>query len=141
MTKRDESLAKLADAEAAALGDEHVGTHHLLLAVAAYPGTVAAAALATNGARPEPLRAALARAAPSAGPAAPGRRPWTPRAKRISQLAVKEARALGHNYVGPEHVLLGVLRDEDGAGCQVLRSLNVDPAAVRVAVLEGLEQV
>src|SRR5262249_32593811 len=141
MRRPDYGVGRLADAEAAALGDEYVGTQHLLLAIANYPGTVAATALAANGVVLEPLRPALAPMAQAAASAAPGRRLWTPRAKWIVKLAIDEARALGHDYVGPEHLLLGVLRDEDGTGCQAVRGLHADPAPIRRAVLEGLEQI
>jgi ATP-dependent Clp protease ATP-binding subunit ClpC len=141
MREPDESLGRLAEAEAAALGEEHVGTHHLLLAVANSTGTVAATALATNGVHLQQLRALLARGVLDAQPAVLRNRPWTPRAKWIVKLAIDEAKALGHDYIGPEHVLLAVLRDEDGTGCQAVHKLNVDLAAIRRAVLEGLEQV
>jgi Clp amino terminal domain, pathogenicity island component len=69
MSMLDESVGRLADAEAAALGEEFVGTHHLLLAVANYAGTVAATALATNGVHLEQFRAALAQKVSAPGPA------------------------------------------------------------------------
>jgi ATP-dependent Clp protease ATP-binding subunit ClpC len=141
MAKQDEDVGRLAHAEAVALADEYVGTHHLLLAVANQPGTVATEALTSNGVHLKQLRAVLASMVQPAEGEVRGRRPWTPRAKRVIEFAAEEAKAKGHGYVGPEHVLLGVLRDEDGAGFQAVRALNADPVAIRRTVVEGLEQV
>ncbi len=65
--------------------------------------------------------------------------PLTPRAKRILQLAWDEARQLGHNYIGPEHLPLGIIREGDGVAIKVLKNLKIDVASIRETVLQQLK--
>ena len=68
-----------------------------------------------------------------------GHAPYTPRAKRVLALAAKEARSLGHAYVGTEHLLLGILREGDGVAAQVLKSFSVNVEQIRTEILKELD--
>ena len=140
MAKLPKGVGELANAEATVLANDYVGTEHLLLAISAQAGTVAAWALAAQGIESERLRSAVARIVQTAPCESSGVRPWTPRAKKAVGFASEEARALGHNHVGPEHLLLGLLRVAEGVGVQAIRELGVDPSVIRRVVHEGLEQ-
>jgi ATP-dependent Clp protease ATP-binding subunit ClpC len=141
MAKPPKSVGQLADIEAAVLGHDYIGTEHLLLAVSAQGGAVAAWALAAQGIEHDLLRLAVARIVTTAACQSVERRPWTPRAKKAAEFAIEEARALGHNYVGSEHLLLGLLRVENGVGVQAIQELGADPSAIQRAVFGGLEQL
>lgn len=133
-------LIELANEEASVLGHDYIGTEHLLLDLTRQGGTVAAGALTARGVQREALQAVITRIV-HAGPCEHrDRRPFTPRAKRAVEFAIDEARALGHNYVGSEHLLLGLLRIVDGVGIQALCGLGADLEAIRRAVHEGLKQ-
>jgi ATP-dependent Clp protease ATP-binding subunit ClpC len=140
--RRTFSVMQRANAEATALGHDYLGTEHILLGLASAAGTVAAAALADQGAGPDQLRTAISRIV-STGPPTNNRRrkPQTPRAKKGVEYAIEEACALGHHSLGPEHVLLAVLRVGDGLALQTLRSLGAKVQQIQRTVLDGLEQV
>lgn len=138
---KPKQTGQLANDEAARLAHGYIGTEHLLLAIAAQPGALAARVLVGHGLDSVRLRSAVVRIVHTAPCAAGVVRPYTPRAKRAIESAVAEARSLGHNYVGPEHLLLGLLQVADGVGVQAIQDLGADPAAIRRSILEGLEQV
>ena len=99
-----------------------IGTEHLALALLDEPEGLAAKAIWALGVAPEAARQALVAAMPpaTADEPASGGMPFTPRANKVLKLALREALQLGHNYIGTEHVLLGVLAEEDGIGARTL---------------------
>jgi len=105
-------------------GHDYIGTEHLVLALLEEPDGLAARALAEQGITPEQVRAAMKVVLGPRKDDVPELIPYTPRAKKALELTVREALRLGHNYIGTEHLLLGVLAEEEGAGAKVLVSLG-----------------
>jgi ATP-dependent Clp protease ATP-binding subunit ClpC len=126
--------------EARALGHDHVGTGHLLLGLLTAGAGPASAALETLGVTPERVRAEVTeRAAPGQGEP-PGRIPFEPGAKKALELALREALSLGDDYIGAEHLLLGILREGESAGAEIVRLVEADAEAVREAVVRAVEE-
>lgn len=137
-TERARKVVYLAQQEAARLGHNVVGTEHLLLGLVAEGQGVAAKALENMGINLEQIRQEVERII-GIGETNPfGEIPFTPRAKRVLELAVDEGRQLGHNYVGTEHILLGLIREGEGVAAQVLKNLGADLDKVRKEVLNLL---
>jgi hypothetical protein len=129
-------VVRLAQDQARGLQHDHIGTEHLLLALAAKRDLPAAGALASLGADETALRAAVERAFPRGTQSkSAGQIPFTPEAKKALELSLREALALGHNYIGAEHLLLGLVRVDDGAAATVLSTLGIGGARVREAVV------
>ena len=128
-----------------ARGREHgfIGTEHIALGLLHEPEGLAVKAIWALGVAPEAARRALEAALPTATADAPasGGMPFTPRAKKVLELALREALHLGHNYIGTEHILLGVLADEDGIGGSTLIGLGVTRERVRGWLVPMLEQL
>jgi ATP-dependent Clp protease ATP-binding subunit ClpC len=124
-----------AQSEARRLGHRQVGSEHLLLGLLNVEQSVASQALTSVGVARDPARAAVAH---DGGPGEldPSQIAFTADAKRVLERALREAVRLGHNYVGTEHLLLGVLREEDAAGFRVLTEMDVDIDALRELTLE-----
>ncbi len=136
-TGRARHAVVLAQEEARRLQHNYIGTEHILLGVLGEPEGVAARALENFGLSLETGRREVA-AIVSPGPAAPsGHIPFTPRAKKTLELALREALQLSHNYIGTEHILLGLMREGEGVAAQVLRE-HGDLLAIRSAVLDQL---
>jgi ATP-dependent Clp protease ATP-binding subunit ClpA len=138
-TDRARKVMQLANQEAQRLDHEHLGTEHLLLGLVKEGSGVAAAVLKDLGIDLQALRLEvekLVRSRPDQ--VTMGRLPQTPRAKKAVEHAIAEARNLGHNYVGTEHLLLGLLREGDGAGAEVLRRLGLHQEGLRAVVLDYL---
>lgn len=134
-TERARKVVFLAQQEAARLGHNVVGTEHLLLGLVAEGEGVAAKALEILGLNLQAIRKEIEKII-GTGEANPfGEIPFTPRAKRVLELAVEEGRQMGHNYVGTEHILLGLIREGEGVAAQVLRNLGAELEAVRKQVL------
>ena len=128
----------LAQEEARLLNHNYIGTEHLLLGLVHEGHGVAAVALESLGISLTEVRAAVEQRT-SRGPSEPsGHIPFTPRAKTVLELSMREALQLGHNYIGTEHVLLGLVREGDGVGSQVLAELGVELASVRQRIVELL---
>jgi ATP-dependent Clp protease ATP-binding subunit ClpC len=133
-TERARKVVFLAQQEAARLGHNVVGTEHLLLGLVAEGEGIAAKALEVSNIDLKTIRAEVEKIIGS-GEANPfGEIPFTPRAKRVLELAVEEGRQLGHNYVGTEHILLGLIREGEGVAAQVLRNLGAELDTVRKQV-------
>jgi ATP-dependent Clp protease ATP-binding subunit ClpC len=136
-TDRARRVVVLAQEEAKTLNHKYVGTEHILLALIREGGGVAAQALESLGITEDAARHQVEEVV---GPGQPGSQkgnlPLTPRAKKILQLSLREAIALGHSYIGTEHLLLGLVRVEEGVAMQVLNGLAVDPAMVRQKVIQ-----
>jgi ATP-dependent Clp protease ATP-binding subunit ClpA len=134
-TNRARHTVVLAQEEARGLQHNYIGTEHVLLGLLGEPEGVAARALDRFGMNREGTREEV-RAIVGTGASAPsGHIPFTPRAKKTLELALREALQLHHNYIGTEHILLGVIREGDGVGAQVLRQ-HGDLLAIRSAVLD-----
>jgi ATP-dependent Clp protease ATP-binding subunit ClpA len=134
-TNRARHVIVLAQDEATRLQHNYIGTEHLLLGLLGEPEGMAARALGRFGmSLPQARQEVLARV--GQGKARPsGRIPFTPRAKKVLELGLREALALHHNYIGTEHLLLGLVREGDGAGARIVAA-HADAAAVRQAVLD-----
>jgi ATP-dependent Clp protease ATP-binding subunit ClpA len=115
-----------------------VGTEHLLLGVIDEGGNVALRVLDTLDVEPADLRAELVGSMPPPGPPVDGRVQFGPLAKQVLALTATEARSLGHNYVGCEHLLLGLLGTEDGIASQVMRRIGLELRTTRRAVITTL---
>jgi ATP-dependent Clp protease ATP-binding subunit ClpC len=136
-TDRARRVVVLAQEDARMLNHNYVGTEHLLLALIREGGGVAAQALESLGITEEAARQQVGEII---GPGQPGPQkghlPLTPQAKKTLQLSLREAIALGHGYIGTEHILLGLVRAGEGPAVQVLNGLGVDPARVRQKVIQ-----
>ena len=139
-TPRAQRVVKLAQKEADAFNHPYVGTEHLLLGLIALGEGVAVNVLERMGVSLENVRLEVERAV-GQGPETKtvGNIPFTPRSKKVLQLAMAEAQALNHTYVGTEHILLGLLHEGEGVAAQVLRNLGVDIETARVEVMRELD--
>jgi hypothetical protein len=137
-TDRARRVLVLAQEEARLLNHSFIGTEHLLLGLTHEGEGVAARVLESLGVSLEVVRERVKETMGPAGSARAGAPPFTPRAKKVLELALREALQLGHNYIGTEHILLGLVREGDGAAARVLVSLGVDLSRVRPEVLRLL---
>ncbi len=139
-TPRAQQVLVLAKREAKRFGHNYVGTEHLLLGLIKLGQGVAVAALQAMGMDLETVRYEVEKhSGPTQDTEQKGDPPLTPRVKRVLALAAKEARALNYNYIGTEHLLLGLLREGDGVAAKILSNLNVDADAVRNEVMKALD--
>jgi prophage maintenance system killer protein len=139
-TDRARHVVHFATEEARLLRHDYVGTEHLLLGLLYEGEGVAARALASLGISREDVRGQVEEiTGVSAGPSPAHPLSFTPRAKKILELSLREALALGHHYVGTEHLLLALLRDGEGAGVRALSGLGADGTRVREQVLSLLD--
>lgn len=137
-TRRAREAVVLAEREARMLGHDYVGTEHLLLGLLSLDEEPAGRALAELGVRRDAVRREVVRAVKPGQAGNPGHLPFTPRTKQALEGALREARALGHQYIGTEHVLLGLVREEDGVAARVLAELEAPAEEVRSAVADVL---
>ncbi|OPZ27458.1 MAG: Negative regulator of genetic competence ClpC/MecB [Lentisphaerae bacterium ADurb.BinA184] len=139
-TPRAQQVLVLARREAKRFGHNYVGTEHLLLGLIKLGQGVAVAVLQAMGMDLETVRYEVEKhSGPVSDVQSEGDPPLTPRVKRVLTLAAKEAHALNYNYIGTEHLLLGLLREGDGVAAKILRNLNVDADAVRAEVMKALD--
>ena len=131
-TPRAKRVFVHAQAEAAALGHSHVGCEHFLLGILLEDESLGAKALVKAGLTLERARGALQ----SGSAAASGTRPFTPRAHRALLETQEAAIGLGHNYIGTEHMVLGILREGENLAVRILGDRGIDPDAVRTALSE-----
>jgi ATP-dependent Clp protease ATP-binding subunit ClpC len=138
-TERARKVVILAKEEARRFNHDYIGTEHILLGLIREGEGVAAAVLQKMGLSLENIRLEVEKLV-QPGPATQimGDIPFTPRAKKALELAAEEARALGHNYIGTEHLLLGLIREGEGVASQVLLNLGLDLERVRNEVMEIL---
>ncbi len=130
-TKHARQVLQIAQEEAVRLNHNYVGTEHLLLGLAKEESGLAAKVLREVGASPAEVIRQVERMAPRNARAPFGKPTLTPRTKRVIELAVEEARQMGHTYIGTEHLLLGLVREDEGIASEVLRSLGADLDKVR----------
>jgi ATP-dependent Clp protease ATP-binding subunit ClpA len=134
-TNRARHTVVLAQEEARQLHHNYIGTEHILLGLLGEPEGFAGRVLASFGITRDGAREEV-RAMVGPGAAAPsGHIPFTPRAKKTLELALREALALHHNYIGTEHILLGLIKEGDGVAAQVMKQ-HADLMAIRLAVLD-----
>src|SRR5580693_7742889 len=131
-TERARRSIVLAQEEAQRLGNNYIGTEHILLGIISEGESLAAKVLETLGVNLAKVRAEVEAIVGRGGQTVQQEMVFTPRAKRVIELAFEEARQLNHNYIGTEHLLLGLIREGEGVAARVLTNLGVDPAKVRV---------
>ena len=138
-TERARKVIILAKEEARRFNHDYIGTEHILLDLVREGEGVAASVLQKLGVSLEKIRLEIEKLV-QPGPTTQiiGDIPFTPRAKKALELAAEEARALGHNYIGTEHLLLGLIREGEGMASQVLLNLGLDLNTVRNEVMELL---
>ena len=138
-TDRARKVMQLANQEAQRFNHEYVGTEHVLLGLIKEGSGVAANVLRNLDVDLRKIRNEVEKIV-QAGPemVTMGKLPQTPRAKKVIEYAIEEARNLNHNYVGTEHLLLGLLREQEGVAAQVLMNLNLKLEEVREEVLNLL---
>jgi ATP-dependent Clp protease ATP-binding subunit ClpA len=128
----------LAQDEARALKHNYIGTEHILLGLLREREDLAAGVLASLGITLEGVRAQVARIVGEGGEVTAGQIPFTPRAKKVLELALREGLALGDNHIGTEHILLGIVRENEGVAARIMRDDGVDADRIRERVLEVL---
>jgi len=131
-TERARRSIVLAQEEAQRLGNNYIGTEHILLGIISEGESLAAKVLETFGVNLAKVRQEVEAIVGRGGQTVQQEMVFTPRAKRVIELAFEEARQLNHNYIGTEHLLLGLIREGEGVAARVLTNLGVDPAKVRV---------
>ncbi len=140
-TDRGRKIIILAREESEKHHNDYLGTEHLVLAFLREGDGIALAILKKMGLSGDHIKLEVERNLPSGGQAVTfGEIPFTPRVKKVIEYAIEEARLLGHNYIGSEHLLLGVLREEEGIGGKILRSLGANLLTARQLTVSFLRK-
>jgi ATP-dependent Clp protease ATP-binding subunit ClpA len=134
-TDRARRVVVLAQAEARLLQHDYIGTEHILLGLIQEGDGVAAQALDALGVELETVRSEIVATIGEGSTVPTGHIPFTPRAKKVLELSLREALQLGHDYIGTEHLLLGLLREGEGVAAQVLQKLGVTLGVARQEVV------
>ena len=137
-TDRARRVVVLSQEEARLLNHNYIGTEHILLGLVHEGEGVAAQALTSVGIRLPAVRVQVEEIIGQGGSSPSGHIPFTPRSKRVLELALREALQLGHNYIGTEHILLGLIREGEGVAAQVLVKLGADLSGVRERIIQLL---
>jgi ATP-dependent Clp protease ATP-binding subunit ClpC len=137
-TERARQVVVLAQDEARLLKHNYIGTEHILLGLLREEEGLAARVLEGLDIELNEVRAQVARVVGQGDEATTGQIPFTPRAKKVLELSLREALSLNHNYIGTEHVLLGLVRENEGVAARILLNLGADSERVRNAVIESL---
>jgi ATP-dependent Clp protease ATP-binding subunit ClpC len=137
-TDRARRVVVLAQEEARGLNHNYIGTEHILLGLIHEGEGVAAKALQDLGIGLDQVREQVVEIIGQGQSAPSGHIPFTPRAKKVLELSLREALQLGHNYIGTEHILLGLIREGEGVAAQVLQKLGADLPKVRQTVIQLL---
>ena len=135
-TDRARRVVVLAQEEARMLNHNYIGTEHLLLGLIHEGNGVAATALESLGISLDAVRQQVEEIIGQGQQAPSGHIPFTPRAKKVLELSLREATQLGQDHIGTEHILLGLIREGDGVAAQVLVKLSADPNRVRQQVIQ-----
>ena len=139
-TPRAQRVIQLARREADNFNHPYVGTEHLLLGIIREGEGIAANVLRRLGIEFDRIQKEIeATVSPMNGPVSIGEIPFTPRAKKVLELSIDEARLHNHNYVGTEHILLGLLREGEGVAARVLKNLSVDLEKTRIEIMKELD--
>ena len=139
-TDRARRVVVLAQEEARLLNHTYIGTEHILLGLIHEGEGVAAKALESLGINLDAVRSQVVEIIGQGQQAPSGHIPFTPRAKKVLELSLREALQLGHNYIGTEHILLGLIREGEGVAAQVLQKLGADLPKVRQQVIQLLQR-
>jgi ATP-dependent Clp protease ATP-binding subunit ClpA len=126
----------LSQEDARLLNHNYIGTEHILLGLVHEDEGLASRALRSLGVTPAAVRRQVEAIIGQGGSPPVAHIPFTPRAKKVLELSLREALQLGHNYIGTEHILLGLVREGEGVACQVLVKLGVSLTTVRARVLQ-----
>src|SRR6516165_2597966 len=137
-TDRARRVVVLAQEEARMLDHNYIGTEHLLLGLIHEGEGIAAKALEAMGISLDAVRQQVEAIIGRGQQAPSGHIPFTPRAKRVLELSLRESGQLGHNYIGTEHILLGLVREGEGVAAQVLVKLGAELTRVRQQVIQLL---
>jgi ATP-dependent Clp protease ATP-binding subunit ClpC len=137
-TDRARRVVVFAQEEARLLNHNYIGTEHVLLGLVREGEGVAAQALTSMGIGLDAVRGQVEKIIGQGQAAPSGHIPFTPRAKKVLELSLREALQLSHNYIGTEHILLGLLREGEGVAAQVLQQLGADLNRVRQTVIQLL---
>lgn len=138
-TERARKVILLAKEEAKRFNHDYIGTEHILLGLIKEGEGVAAAVLQNLGLNLDMIRLEVEKLVqPGPSTVTSGDIPFTPKAKKVIELAMDEAKSLGHNYIGTEHLLLGLIRESEGVAAQVLLNLGLDLSKVRKEIMELL---
>jgi ATP-dependent Clp protease ATP-binding subunit ClpC len=137
-TARGRQVVVLAQSEARALGHNYIGTEHLLLGLLREEEGLAARVLESLDVTIEEARARLVRIVPASDQFVTGQIPFTPRAKKVLELSLRESLSLGHDWIGTEHLLLGLVREGEGVAVTILRDFGADAEKVRNEVIRLL---
>jgi ATP-dependent Clp protease ATP-binding subunit ClpA len=130
-TEGARQIVVLAQDEARLLKHNYIGTEHLLLGLCREKNGLAARVLESLDITLEEVRAQVARIIGQGDELATGQIPFTPRAKKVLELSLREARSLDHNYIGTEHILLGLVRENDGVAARILLDFGADAEKIR----------
>ena len=137
-TGRAREVVVLAQDEARALKHNYIGTEHILLGLLREEEGLAARVLESLDITVEEVRAQVARIVGQADEVTTGQIPFTPRAKKVLELALREALSLGHNYIGTEHILLGLVRENEGVAARILLDFDADAEKIRNEIIRML---
>src|SRR5437867_572195 len=137
-TERARQVVVLAQDEARALKHNYIGTEHILLGLLREEEGLAARVLESLDITVERVRAQVVRIVGSGEEVTSGQIPFTPRAKKVLELALREALSLGHNYIGTEHILLGLVRENEGVAARILLDFDADSEKIRNEVIRML---
>ena len=137
-TERARQVVVLAQDEARALKHGYIGTEHLLLGLLREEEGLAARVLESLNVDVAGVRAQVARIVGEGDEIPTGQIPFTPRSKKVLELGLREALQLGHNYIGTEHLLLGLVRENDGVAARILLDFDLEANAIREAIMQEL---
>jgi ATP-dependent Clp protease ATP-binding subunit ClpC len=138
-TDRARRVVVLAQEESRLFNHDYIGTEHILLGLIHEGEGVAATTLESLGISLDAVRSEVEEMIGHGKSPARGHIPFTPRAKKVLELSLREALQLGHNYIGTEHILLGLIREGEGVAAQVLQKLGLSLDAARREIIELLE--
>ena len=139
-TQRARHTIVQAQEEARSAGHDYIGTEHLLLGLLHEPDALAAKAIEAQGVSLDQVRTGVTAVLGPVGQPPSGHIPFTPRAKKVRELTIREALRLGHNYVGTEHILLGLFGEEEGLAARVLGELGVSKDVAETWIVEELSK-
>jgi ATP-dependent Clp protease ATP-binding subunit ClpC len=136
-TERARQVVVLAQDEARALKHNYIGTEHILLGLLREEEG-SPRACSSRSTSPSSVRAQVARIVGQGDEVTTGQIPFTPRAKKVLELALREALSLGHNYIGTEHILLGLVRENEGVAARILLDFDADAEKIRNEIIRML---
>jgi ATP-dependent Clp protease ATP-binding subunit ClpA len=138
LTERARQVVVLAQDEARALKHDYIGTEHLLLGLLRQEKGLAARVLESLGITVEEVRYQVARLIGQGEEVTQGKIPFTPRGKKVLELSLREAKALKHGYIGTEHILLAIVRENEGVAARILLGFDADAETIRSEVIRML---